>query len=287
MKNSLDFSKKSRRAVILFIILFLGIILLPRIYFLWYPDSSYTFTQTDFEKKSFAEANFKERKKNFSSYQKKESKFKTPDRKFDPNTYGVSDWMLLGLSEKQAAILLKFGKRGFYSHEDLKQVFVVSDAFFAKIKDSLVYPSKPTFTPKQQETKKVFIVELNTASEEELMNLKGIGAFFAKNIVKKRNELGGFITTEQVLEVWKMDQEKYELIKPQIKVDPSLVKTININEATAEELKKHPYVTWNVANSIVKMRMQNGPYNDVSGIKRSAVISQELYEKLKPYLTVE
>lgn len=287
MKNSLDFSKKSRRAVIIFMVLFLGIILFPRIYFLWYPNSSFTFSQTDFEKKNFSNANFKERKSTFKSFTKKESKFKTPPHKFDPNTYGVSDWMLLGLSEKQANILLKFSKRGFYSNEDLKQVFVISDAFFAKIKDSLVYPSKPTFTPKSQETKKILIVELNTATEEELMNLKGIGAFFAKNIIKKRNELGGFISAEQLLEVWKMDQEKYELIKPQIKVDPNLLKSININEASAEELKKHPYVTWNVANSIVKMRMQNGPYSDISGIKKSALINEELYQKLKPYLTVE
>src|SRR5690606_29690521 len=141
MNNPLDFSKKSRRAILVFLVLFLIVVFIPRAYFLLTPPTKFEFSQTDFEQKVFKEAQFQKKNK-FSSDSKKRAKFKVPSSKFDPNKYAASDWMKLGLSEKQANVLLKFGKRGFYSSDELKQVFVISDEFFALIKDSLIFPSK-------------------------------------------------------------------------------------------------------------------------------------------------
>ena len=48
------------------------------------------------------------------------------------------------------------------------------------------------------------VVEINTADSAELMRLNGIGASFSRRIVKYRNLLGGFISKEQLLEVYGM-----------------------------------------------------------------------------------
>jgi competence protein ComEA len=286
MNNSLDFSKKSRRAILIFLLLFLVVVFIPRAFFLLSPVEKFQFSQTDFEKKEFQNAQFKEYSKK-SSFDKKKSKFSVPPSKFDPNQYAASDWMRLGLSEKQTAILLKFGKRGFYSDEDLKQVFVISDSFFALIKDSLVYPPRKEFATKITETKKVTILELNTASEEQLLSLKGVGAFFAKQIIKKRGELGGYISVDQLKEVWKMDEEKFEIIKPQVSVDKSLIQGIQINLVTAEELKAHPYISWNVANSLIKIRNQHGNFKSPEDLRKSVLVDDILFEKIKPYIVIE
>jgi competence protein ComEA len=286
MNNSLDFSKKSRRAILIFLLLFLVVVFIPRAYFLLSPVQKFQFSQTDFEKKEFKNAEFKEYSKK-SSFEKKKSKFSVPPSKFDPNQYAASDWMKLGLSEKQTAVLLKFGKRGFYSDDDLKNVFVISESFFALIKDSLIYPPRKEFVPKVIESKKTISVELNTASEEQLLSLKGVGAFFAKQIIKKRSELGGFISVEQLKEVWKMDEENFEKIKPQVNVDPKLIRGILINSVSAEELKAHPYISWNVANSIVKLRNQHGNFKQVEDLKKSVLIDDVLFEKIKPYIVIE
>lgn len=288
MQNPIDFSKRSRRAILLFTGIMLVLVLIPRMYYLLEPPSRFTFHQTDFEQRQYRSFEFKKQEKR--SWEDKKKKFSAPPAKFDPNAYSVSDWMLLGMSRKQAETILKFGKYGFYSDQDLRKVFVISDVFFDLIKDSLYYPAKPVYEKyerKEHEPKAIAKIELNTASEEDLLSIRGIGAFFAKNIVKKRTELGGFRSTAQLLEVWKFDQEKLDAIAPFITADPKLVKQININAATAGELKTHPYISWNVANSIVKIRAQNGPYAKLDELKRSALINDELLDKLRPYLSTE
>ena len=130
------------------------------------------------------------------------------------------------------------------------------------------------------------VVDINSASEEELQAIKGVGPFFAKNIVKRREQLGGYWKEEQLQEVWKMTPEKLEEIKPYIKIDPEKIKKLNINTASAEEFKKHPYFTWNIANAIVKLRNQHGPFKSINDLKMSVVLTEELFLKIKPYLTL-
>ena len=288
MQNPIHFSKRSRRAIVIFTTTMIVVVLIPRFYFLINPPQKFTFSQTPFQKEHYKNIEFKKRER--KQYFKKSSKFKVPPTKFDPNKYSESEWIKLGMSPKQVGIILKFGKRGFYSEEDLKRVFVISDKFYEIIKDSLVFPEKPAYSKFEKSTfevKKVVKIEINTASEEELLGVKGIGPFFAKQIVKKRLELGGFISKEQLIEVWKFDQEKLDIIAPNISVNPNLIQKININTAPVELLKAHPYIRWNIANSIVKMRAQNGTFKKIEELKKSVLITDEVFEKLKPYLTVE
>jgi DNA uptake protein ComE-like DNA-binding protein len=254
---------------------------------LFQEKAAYQFEQTDFEKKEFKRKTYA--KKNYSYYNKKKgSKFKTPPKKFDPNLYAIKDWMYVGMSEKQATLILKFGKRGFYSEEDLKKVFVISQQFFDVIRDSLIFPTKPErFYEKKEFEKVTKIIELNDASLEDLISLKGVGEFTAKNIIKKRIEFGGFISKSQLLEVWQFDQEKFALIENQVIVDNSKIVKIDLNSVTAEELKKHPYLSWNQANSIVKMRVQLGGFSKIEDVKRSVLINEELFQKIKPYIEVK
>ncbi|MCE3296424.1 MAG: hypothetical protein K0R65_2138 [Crocinitomicaceae bacterium] len=285
MENPLEFSKRSRRATLIFVSCFLLIVLVPRIIGLFSPPRKLSFTQTDFEKKELKRRSYKTYRSDYN-YQRKKG-FQTPPAKFDPNQYAPSDWMNLGLSQKQADLIIRFGKRGFYSHEDLRKVFVISDRFFEVIRDSLVYPSRPErVTVKDEDVKYERIVEINTASQEELMGLPGIGEFFAKNIIKMRNALGGFVNKQQLLEVWKFDQEKLAMIEGKIEVNSQNLRQFDLNTVTAPELKTHPYFTWSVANSIVKMRVQLGGYQKIEDIRRSVLIDDALFQKIKPYLTL-
>lgn len=282
--NSLEFSKRSRRAILVFLALFLILAIIPRIILYYTPEKPIKF---NWKEKQIIQ-NFKPiiEKKN-TKYSKK--KYLTPSEKFDPNEYSKNDWMKLGLSLKQAEAVLKFGKYGFKSKEDLKRVFVIPQELMLKIIDSTFYPEKNKTYISISEFKKEnnsIVIDLNSASEEELLSIKGIGPFFAKNILKRREQLGGYMNNEQLLEVWKMTSEKMEEIKPYIKIDLQQIKKMNINTTTAEEFKKHPYFTWNMANAIVKLRNQHGPFKSINDLKMSVVITEELFLKIKPYLTL-
>lgn len=286
MENPLDFSKRSRRGIVIFIILFLVVVLVPRFISFFGSTPHFEFSQTDFEPRVFRKFTPSKTKFQYTNKQKKR-RFKIPDRKFDPNQYAPSDWMNLGLSQKQADLVVKFGKRGFYSHKDLQRVFVISEEFFVRIKDSLVYPVKENKIISETLNKVALIkVELNTASKEELLSIKGIGNYFAEQIIQRRNILRGYVNIKQLLEIYHFNEEKLFQLESKITVDPTAIQQFNLNEASVEELKTHPYFTWNVANSIVKLRTQLGGFEKIEDIKRSVLIDEVLFDKVKPYLSL-
>lgn len=286
--DDVQFSKKSKRAIILFIVLLFIIVIIPRIYSTFKPKSTVEVQLSDSSITSFHPIiKLHDYKRN--SFKKR---FKLPPTKFDPNTYSISDWMNLGLTEKQAKAVLKFGKYGFKSNQQLEKVFVIPKELYVMIKDSTFYKNTSnrdvqSFPIKyKKEEIKIIQFDLNSASEDELVLLPGIGPFFASNIIKQRDKLGGFYQWEQLLDVWKMSPELIEKMKPYLSINTDNLRKIDINTATAIEFKAHPYITWNIANSIVKIRKQKGNFTSINEIKESVLVSEELFNKLKPYLTL-
>jgi competence protein ComEA len=222
-------------------------------------------------------------------YRDHQNKYSRPPAKFDPNQYTIEQWMALGLSEKQAAVILKFTRYGIRSNEDLKRIFVIDEKLFALIKDSTYYNDVKRedrlTTQKEFDMPKITLVDINTATIEELQQVKGVGPFFAKQIVKYRDAMGGFHNERQLLQVWKVDEEKLATWKPYIYTSGE-IKKLSLNKATLEELEAHPLISWNLANSIVKLRLQNGPFKRIEDVKRSALMNEQLFEELKWYLSV-
>ena len=288
-------SKKTKRGVLILVIICLFILYIPRLATWARPYQKLILTSKEIVQVEQLKSN-----KQRANYQRKNryakrSKFKRAPEKFNPNVYSIADWMNLGLSQKQVNVIMKFTKHGLRSNDDLKKIFVIPETLFVLIKDSTFYPEKvsrkkdndnSTFFNKSgvKEDDKIILVELNTTDLEELELVPGIGAFFAKMILKKRTELGGFVTKDQLLEVYKMESEKYVEIEKYFRVNPDVILKININEASMEELRNHPYIEYKVANSIVKMRQQKGAYKSIDELKESVLINHELFQKLKPYV---
>ena len=281
-------SKRNRRGVVALIVVAVIIVFIPRFAQLFNSEVELDVSTEDVKAFEKAKKNFQNKKRNYYTKYEKKKRFSVPPKKFNPNEYSAEDWMNLGLSKKQVAVLLKFTKNGIRSNEDLKRIFVISDELYALIKDSTYYPERPKteYTPKVVEEMKVKKLEINAASIEDLENLKGIGPFFAKQLIKYRDRLGGFASKEQILEVWKMTIETYDKLIPQREIDKSKIRKLKINELTPEELKNHPYLNWNQVNSIIKMRMQRGKFNAIDEIQESKLIDAETFEKLIPYLSL-
>ena len=233
----------------------------------------------------------KKQKKQYTKNSRK-SKFSRPPRKFNPNEYHVQDWMELGLSKKQSEVVCSFISRGISSNQALEKIYVLPEELYNMIKDSTYYEMKEEAIDNAISTQDVdssvvkTLLEVNGANKEELIELYGIGEFYAKQIVKYRNELGGFYVKEQLLEVWKMRLETYEKLLTQIRVDSSLIKKVSINQVTIDELKTHPYLDYYQANSIVKMREQRQGFQHLEEILKSELIDEEQYERMLPYMSL-
>lgn len=212
---------------------------------------------------------------------------------FDPNTINLSQWQKLGLSAKQAGAIINYVQKGgkFFKPQDLQKMYTISPQKYQQLLPyinitsftsrytSPNYPEKPTYVKKQ-----AVIIDINTADTLLLDEIKGVGAAFAKRIVKYREKLGGFYKKEQLLEVYGIDTSKYNEIKEQITLDLNAVRKININTAEFDDLKNNPYLKYKQINAIIQYRKQHGKYNNIEDLKKVLILTPQNIINLTPYL---
>jgi len=217
---------------------------------------------------------------------------------FNPNGLPEADWKRLGLSEKQIKTIKNFESKGgrFHKKEDLKKIYGIKEQQYKTLEPYIQLAinkeeeknSNSVFKDGKVEAakSKKATVDLNTADSITLLTIKGIGPFYAKNIIKYRNLLGGFVAKEQLMEIWKFDQEKYASIEKSVEVDGTRAKKIKINSCSVEELK-HPYLKWNQVNGIVNYRQKHGKFKTIDEIKNTDLVDDETLRKLAPYLILD
>ncbi len=131
------------------------------------------------------------------------------------------------------------------------------------------------------------VINLNVADTTELQKIRGIGPAFSRRIIGYRELLGGFISTEQLLEVYGLDSTRFEAIREFMITDTLHIKKINLNTADYAELIRHPYINRQTANAILNIRNQHGDYSEINEITRSYLIDDITLTRIKPYLYVE
>ena len=291
MKSPFYISKKSRRGLTVLFFLAFFIVLIPRLYVYFLKVDTVLIKKPLI--KAETKINNSKSKENKKKYSKKKKKlvYRSPKGKFDPNEYTHEDWMYLGLSEKQTNVIMRFLNHKIYTNEALKKIYVLPDTVYHLIKDSTVYPAhifdeKETFVEKKSPSITKFL-ELNTIDSLELISINGIGPFYASQIINYRNKLGGFYKREQLMEIWKMKEETYQILMESLIIDTSTLQKIHLNTVSFEKLKNHPYLSYSQANSIVKMRTQLGRFDSISSIKKSKLINDDTFLRVRPYLSLD
>jgi len=279
------FTKREKRGSIILLLLLITLMFLPRFFRTSQQPLVFEFTEEEKEQievlKTKSQNAKKQREKKFSSSSKKfESKEFTkplPTEPFDPDTMSAVSWQSLGLSERQAEVLISYKVRsgGFYNIDQLYSAYVLDSTRVNAWKPFLVFNKKKPIEKK---------IEVNGATAEELKALKGIGEKLSERIVTYREKLGGFVSVEQIAEVYGLSAETFEAIKAKITVDLNKVKTIEINRIEMKELAAHPYFTFQMAKLIVNYRLQHGPYSSMDELLKSKGIEIEDVTKVEPYI---
>lgn len=215
--------------------------------------------------------------------------------KFDPNSLSKDSLMMLGISAYAASNMLKYREKGgrFSNPNQLRKIYGMDSLFvnellpFVQIKSAYKIDNeserktKPKYVPKPPVA--VHSIPINSASSEVFMTLKGIGPVYANRIIKFRNLLGGFISVEQIKEVWGISDSLYQEVKPYLTVDPSQVVKRNINEFDKESMVKHPYIDWKKAKVITKYKQMHGPYKSMNDFKKLHGIDPSFVDTLAFY----
>lgn len=190
---------------------------------------------------------------------------------FNPNFITDFKGYQLGMSVAEIDRLLEFRKTNKYvnSAKEFQQVTKVSDSLLEAISPYFKFPdwvthkkSKPfeKYTEKYQpKREQIVVMDINKASKEDLMKVYGIGPALSDRILKEKEKFGGFLTMEQMGEVWGLSDEVIEKLNQHFEVReiPAVTK-VDINNATVKELMQFPYFRYSLAREIVAYRSMNG-----------------------------
>lgn len=204
---------------------------------------------------------------------------------FNPNKLSISGWDSLGVDKKIANRIQNYIKAGgvFKSKNDLNKIYGFDTLILAKLKPYITIPKQ--VTAKYPKAKP--LISLNICDTTELKSLPGIGTVLSKRIIKYRKILGGFTQKNQLLEVYGVSKDKYERISKFISVDSTQIIKIKLNYINSERLYQHPYISKRAAVDIIRHRQKKGKINSPDELKVRGLISDSIYIKLHPYLSVE
>lgn len=124
-----------------------------------------------------------------------------------------TQWVLLGLSVLFVTFTLAFflGRNSIHA--------VITTQSVANNAPAQITTTTPREDAPEEPAEEQLRVNLNTATASELEELPGIGPKLAERIVSWREENGGFVSVEQLMDVSGIAEGKYDEIKDLIYVE--------------------------------------------------------------------
>jgi competence protein ComEA len=308
-KDYLYFTKGERNGTLMMIFLIILVLMAPLMYGYFNPAE-----EQDFTAFNAAVEQFEARLAEIRAREEAERTIRSGSRSatlqpqevnlqpfhFDPNHLSPTQWEQMGMPARIARTIQNYLNAGgsFRYKEDLARIYLINEEMYATLEPFIELPSRPeqilpvreavSATLREEATAEISIpavmININTADTIELTQVRGIGPAFSRRIVEYRERLGGYLYTEQLLEVFGIDSVRFEGIRSQVTTGDANPRKININTADLEALRQHPYINYHVANSIVALRRQHGPFQQPEDILKSALINDTLFARIAPYL---
>lgn len=123
-------------------------------------------------------------------------------------------------------------------------------------------------------------ISVNNSDTTELMKIPGIGSYYAKAIIRYREQLGGFHSINQLREI----NDFPESALPFIQVNPEQIKKLNINQLSLNQLRRHPYINFYQAKAICDYRRLKGPIRNLEELKLLKDFPPDEIKRLQPYI---
>lgn len=215
---------------------------------------------------------------------------------FNPNFITDYKGYKLGMSVEELDKLFAFRKQNKYvnSAKEFQTVTGVSDSLlnaispYFKFPDWVNQPKKQytSYSNNKFENKKPIVkIDINLATQEDLIKVYGIGPALSERILKNKESLGGFLTMEQMQFIWGLSPEVIENLNKHFVVtsEPKINK-IDINNASVKELAKFPYFNYTIAKEIVTHRSMNGEIRNIEDLTKIKGLPNEKIKIIALYL---
>ncbi|MFV8352782.1 ComEA family DNA-binding protein [Flavobacterium sp. XS2P14] len=201
---------------------------------------------------------------------------------YNPNFITDYKGYKLGMSISEIDRLFAFRKENKYvnSAKEFQNVTKVSDSLLNVMAPYFKFPdwvnqknaprqykkySNPAFAKKEN----IVLIDINKATKEDLVKIYGIGDAISLRILKQKELLGGFVSMEQMNDVWGLSPQVIENLNTHFKVSvlPDF-KKIDINNASLKELTQFYYFRYALAKQIVTYRSMKGKINNIEDLTK-------------------
>lgn len=214
---------------------------------------------------------------------------------FNPNTATKEDFVRLGFSINLTNRINNYrSKKGrFIIKSDLLKIYGMDSSLYKRLfayidlPEARVYENSELHKPKETVLLSNEKFDVNLADTTQLIKVYGIGSKLSQRIIKYRNQLGGFISMDQLREVYGLDTAVVnELNRKAFIASDFQPEKIDLNAATEKELSTHPYIKYSLAKAIAAYRFQHGNFTSVEDLKKIALVDESFYNRIKSYLTL-
>ena len=220
---------------------------------------------------------------------------------FDPNTADSTELLRLGLQPWQVRNIYKYRAKGgiYRKKEDFARLYGLTVKDYRRLEpyiriSSDYQPAATLFTEQgirnevrdttrrysQKITEGEHIV-LNVADTAMLRKVPGIGSYYAKEIIRYGQWLGGYVNVNQLDEIddFPKSSKKYFVIE---QPNP---KKLNLNKLTLQQLRHHPYINYYQAKAITDYRRLHGKIQSLHDLRLIPDFSEKDMQRLEPYVS--
>ena len=305
-KDFFYFTRTQRKGIVLLLLLIAAVCLLPRFF------GSNSSDRGDITAQEVSEQEYmhflsslKEQKsvsthKEYGIRPQRQSAGQTSPllMEFDPNTADSVTFVKLGLPSWMARNILRYrSKNGVFRRpEDFRKIYGMTDAQFQTLRPyiRIAQPDTDRYSapvrlledslPLRKDTLFKYppgtLVDLNRADTTELKKIPGIGSGIARMITGYRQRLGGFYHIEQLEEI----HLDYRQLKPWFCIDTAAIQRIDLNRASVERLRNHPYINFYQAKAIVDYRRKHGRLKNLKPFVLYEEFDSEALERIRHYV---
>lgn len=291
IRSFFGFSRSETNALLILLPLMVLLIFSEPAYRYWFTNQELSFSKDSLRLDSLVSK---------WQWEKADSNPESVDRplfRFNPNTASRDSLLQLGFSPSLARRIVNYRTKGgvFKIKSDLLKMYGTDTLLFQKFysfidlpliaekkrkeffKDS--FPMRPIVATTK--------LDLNLADTAQLIKVYGIGPKFSLRIVEYRERLGGFVSMDQLNEVYRLDTTAVGRLKKKFFVLPDYhPRQIRLNTATEKELAAHPYISYKLAAAVVAYRFQHGYFASIEDLVNLKLVTEKDFQRIKPYITI-
>lgn len=220
---------------------------------------------------------------------------------FDPNTADSTELLRLGLRPWQVRNIYKYRAAGgvYRRPSDFARLYGLTVGQYRELEPyirisrdylpaSTLLRGQASETVARDTAVRAYPVKLgetermvlNTADTTALQRIPGIGPYYAREIVRYGERLGGYVSVDQLDEIedFPSGAKRYLIVR-----SPA-PRRLNVNRLSLSQLRRHPYISFYQARTITDYRRLHGPIKSLNDLRLSKDFPPEAIERLTPYV---